>query len=116
MTSVVNGHEGDLSHPEDATTLEEFQARRDAELTRTRAVRRSWRHRAQYAGVIAGLMSCGALWYWFWQSSGIPRFAILALALAYNYVLVRITNHVTGTKRRRELDRLTAQWQARANR
>ena len=41
MTSVINGREDDLSRPEDATTLEEFQARRPAELARIRAVRRS---------------------------------------------------------------------------
>jgi len=114
MADVTNGPLGVSSRPEDAMTLEEFQARRDAELERIRAVRRSPGQRAKFAGVIAGWIPCAFLWYWFWQSSGIPKFVILALAVAYNIVVVRIANRVDGTKRRRELRLLSAQWQARA--
>jgi hypothetical protein len=114
MADVTTGPQGVSLRPEDATTLEEFQARRDGELARIRAVRRSRRNQAQYAGVIAGFMLGGASWYWFWHSSGILlRLAIVALILGYNYVLGRIANRVTWSKRRRELDRLSVQWQAR---
>ena len=102
--------------PEDAATLAEFQARRDAELDRIRATWRSGHGRTLLAGVIAGMIPCGSLWYWFWQSSGMAKFGILALALAYNYALMRVTNRFDGTRRRRELDRLSAQWRARAGR
>jgi hypothetical protein len=114
MPNATSASEGGQLRPEDATTLEEFQARRDAELDRISAAYRSGRGRARLALVIAGMIPCGALWYWFWSYSGPARWGILALALAYNYVLVRFANRFDGTRRRRELSRLTSRWQARA--
>jgi hypothetical protein len=114
MAGVTSASEDGRLRPEDATTLEEFQARRDAELDRIGAAYRSGRGRVRLALVIAGMVPCGFLWYWFWQSSGAPKFGILALALAYNYLLVRVANRFDGTRRRRELQRLSKRWQARA--
>jgi hypothetical protein len=114
MANVTSAPEGGPLRPEDATTLTEFQARRDAELDRISAAYRSGRGRARLALVIAGMIPCGALWYWFWTYPGPARWGILALALAYNYVLVRFANRFDGTRRRRELYRLTSRWQARA--
>ena len=113
MASVATT-EGKPPRPEDATTLAEFQARRDAELDRIREKRRSGQGRALVAGVIAGMIPISSLWYWFWQSSGLAKLGILALALACNYVLVRVARHCDGTRRRRELERLTRRWQERA--
>lgn len=114
MANVTSASEGGQLRPEDATTLTEFQARRDAELDRISAAYRSGRGRARLALVIVGMIPCGALWYWFWTYSGPARWGILALALACNYVVVRFASRFDGTRRRRELYRLTSRWQARA--
>jgi hypothetical protein len=114
MADVTSGSQGENLRPEDATTLEEFQARHDAEMARIGVEYGSRRQRIRLAGVIVGLIPCGFLRYWFWQSSGGAKFGILALALAYNYVVVRAANRFDGTARRRELHRLSKQWQARA--
>jgi hypothetical protein len=114
MASVTSASEGGQLRPEDATTLTEFQARRDAELDRISAANRSGRGRARLALIIAGMIPCGVLWYLFWSYSGPARWGMLALALVYNYVLVRFANHFNGTRRRRELYRLTGRWQDRA--
>jgi len=114
MAELTNASEGGSLRPEDAATLTEFQARRDAELDRISAAHRSGRGRARLALVIVGMIPCGVLWYWFWTYPGLARWGVLALAVAYNYVLVRIANQFDGTRRRRELYRLTNRWQARA--
>jgi hypothetical protein len=114
MANATSAAEGGQLRPEDATTLTEFQARRDAELDRISAAYRSGSGRVRLALVIAGMIPCGVLWYWFWSYSSPARWGILALALTYNYVLVRIANQFNGTRRRRALYRLTNRWQARA--
>lgn len=114
MANATSASEGGQLRPEDATTLTEFQAHRDAELDRISAANRSGRGRGRLALVIAGMIPCGALWYWFWSYSGPARWGILVLALVYNYVLVRLANQFNGTRRRRELYRLTSRWQERA--
>jgi hypothetical protein len=114
MANVTSGPRGENPRPEDATTLEEFQARYDAEMARIGTVYGSRRQRIRLAGAIVALIPCGLLWAWFWQYSGGARWGILALALAYTYVVVRVANRFDGTTRRRELDRLSEQWQARA--
>jgi hypothetical protein len=114
MTAMTNGHPGAEPRPEDATTLEEFQARRDAELERIRETRRSRKGRIRLAWVVVGALPTAFLWYEFWNSSGATRWGFLAAALATNYAVVVVANRIDGTKRRRELTRLSKQWQARA--
>jgi hypothetical protein len=114
MTNITNGQPGAQQRPEDATTLAEFQARRDAELARIREARRSKTVLIRLAWVIAAAIPIGGLWAWFWESSGTARWGTLALAVACNFVVVFIANRIDGTRRRRELTRLSRQWQARA--
>jgi hypothetical protein len=114
MTNITNGQPDPELRPEDATTLAEFQARHDAELARIREARRSKTVLIRLVWVFLGAVPIAFLWYWFWQSSGTGKWGILALAVACQFVVVAIANRIDGTKRRRELTRLSKQWKARA--
>jgi hypothetical protein len=114
MTDITSDRPGGPQRPEDATTLEEFQARRDAELERIRAARRTRAGKFKYGAAITLQLPSAALWYWVFTSSGEARFGILALALACNAAVWQIVSRVDGTRRRRALNRLSKQWQTRA--
>jgi hypothetical protein len=114
MTDITSAAAGEKPRLEDATTVEEFQARRDAELDRINAAYRSGRARTRLIGFIVAMIPYGYIGHLFFQASGWAKAGMLALGLAYMYVAVRIANRYDGTTRRRELARLSKRWQARA--
>jgi hypothetical protein len=122
MADVTSGRQGDALRPEDATTLEEFHARRDAELARIGAVSAYWKQGARIALAVAVAAIDAFYWYRFSQASGTERWHVLALALLFLCATVSVTSRIrpdvlSGSKRRRaELERLAAQWQERADR
>jgi len=122
MADVTTTAKGGKLRPEDATTLEEFQARRDAELARLGA--RSAYGKQVFRIVLAIVAAVVDAFYWhrFSHASGTERWHVLALALLFLCSTVSAASSVkpdilNGSKRRRgELYRLGAQWQARADR
>jgi hypothetical protein len=119
MTDVTSAAAGRKLRPEDATTLEEFQARRDAELARIGAPGASWTHAFTIMLTIAVAAIDVFYWHRFSQASGGERWHVLALALLFLCATVSVGGKVllSGPKRRRgELERLSAQWQERADR
>jgi hypothetical protein len=122
MPDVSSASEGGKLRPEDATTLEEFQARRDAELARLSAPGAYWKQGIRIAAAIAVAAFAASYWYRFSQVTGTERWHVLALALLFLTATVSVTSRIRpdvlrGSKRRRgELDRLGAQWHERADR
>jgi hypothetical protein len=120
MANVTSASQGTMLRPEDATTLEEFQARRDAELARITAPGAYWKQVFRIALAIAAAGIDAFYWYRVSQASGEEVWHVLALALLFACSTVSAASCVkpgvlTGSKRRRgELDRLGAQWRARA--
>lgn len=119
-TSATSATQGTMLRPEDATTLEEFRARHDAELARITAPGAFWNQVSRIALAIAAAGIDAYYWYRVTQASGEEVWHVLALALLFACSTVSAASSVkpdllTGSKRRRaELDRLSAQWQARA--
>jgi hypothetical protein len=117
MTDVTKGG---TPRPEDATTLEEFQGLRDAELGRLSAASAYWKQGARIAVTVALAGVDAFYWHRVTQASGAERWHVLALALFLLCATVssaaRIKPDVlNGSQRRRaELDRLAARWQAGA--
>jgi hypothetical protein len=119
MANATSASQGTKLRPEDATTLEEFQARRDAELARISAPGAYWKQvfRIVLAVVCAGIDAF--YWYRVSQVSGEEVWHVLALALLFACSTISAASSVTpdilhGSKgRRAELDRLGAQWQER---
>ena len=122
MPDVTRPATGGPCRPEGATTLEEFQARRDAELARISAVSAYWKQGARIALAVAVATIDAFYWHRFSQATGTERWHVLALALLFLTATVSVTSRIRpdvlrGSKRRRaELERLGAQWQARADR
>lgn len=122
MANATSASKGEKLRPEDATTLEEFQDRRNAELARLGAAITYWIQgiRIALAITVAGI----DVFYWHRvsQASGTERWHVLALALLFLAATMSVTSKIkpdilNGSKRRRaELDRLSAQWQDRADR
>ena len=116
MTNVANTdvtNNASRLRPQDATTLEEFQARRDAGLAAMHAERTTVGQRFRLDWFVWAQMACAALWVWFWQTpgsvtSGSVRGVILALAATGNTVVVVIAV-IDAARRRRELNRLGKQ-------
>jgi hypothetical protein len=120
MTEVASATKADTLRPEDATTLEEFQGLRDAELGRLSAASAYWKQGARIAVTVALAGADAFYWHRLSQASGTERWHVLALALFLLCATVSSAARIkpavlTGSKRRRaELDRLAAQWQAGA--
>ena len=120
MTGVSASRQGENSRPEDAATAQEFQARRDAELARMGAATSyGWDY---FRGALAVIVATidGFYWYRFAHAPGLKRWHELLVALAF---LAAVGNGTHGLvrdirrrqQRRREVERLGRQWQARAN-
>jgi len=112
----------DLLPPEDATSWEEFQERWAIERARDRVAGRSWRDTARIMlSVIPGLAAV-VIWVAFALATGpVARWLLLALALACTLLFGLTVGGVLRRRgrarhRRRQLDRLRGEWQARAER
>jgi hypothetical protein len=122
MTDETTTSQGKQLRPEDATTLEEFQDRRHAELARISAPGAYWKQVFRIALAIVVAAIDAFYWYRFSHTSGGERWHVFALALLFACSTISAASSVkpdllNGSKRRRaELDRLSAQWQERADR
>lgn len=112
-------HARELLRPEDAASLEEFQARRAVEQEQIRALSGSWKNIGRI--VLSGLIAFAGIFCW----AGVAtirdgtRWFFLTLALVCTLWFLRIFGRIElrgarGAKRYIQLDRLSKEWQARA--
>jgi apolipoprotein N-acyltransferase len=111
----------ELLRPEDATSLEEFQARRIVEQAQIRAMHSSWKDIGRI--FLSSLIVFIDIFFWYAMAkqAGPGRWAWLVLALVFAGLFLRIFGRielrgVRGSKRYMQLDRLSKEWQARAAR
>jgi hypothetical protein len=111
--------ERELLRPEDATSLEEFQARRAAEQAQIRGMNSSWKRLGAIS--LGGVVCFAAIFCWVGVGTGHggARWFFLALAIVFTLWFLRIFGRielrgVRGSKRYVQLDRLSKDWQARA--
>jgi|SRR5450756_588966 len=114
-------HDRELLRPEDATSLEEFQARRMAEQADIRALNSSWKDIGWI--ILSGFIAFAAIFCWAGVaiSPDWTRWFFLVVALIFTLLFLRIFGRIEfrgarGTKRYLQLDRLSKDWQARAGR
>lgn len=113
-------HDRELLRPEDATSLEEFQARRIVEQAQIRGMNSSWKRIG--AITLSGVVGFAAIFCW--GSAFVGGFTgaswfFLVLAIGLTLWFLRIFGKielrgVRGSKRYMQLDRLSRDWQARA--
>ena len=117
----MTAHQRELLRPEDATSLEEFQARRIVEQAQIRGMHSSWKGIGRI--LLSGVIAFAAIVFWgsmaFAKGGG--RWPLLVLAIACSLLFLRIFGRielrgVRGSKRYMQLDRLSKEWQARAGR
>jgi hypothetical protein len=115
----MNAHDRELLRPEDATSLDEFQARRVVEQAQIRGMNSSWKRLG--AITLSGILGFFAIFCWVAVAIGHTgaRWFFLVLALAFTLAVVRIFGRIElagfrGSKRYVQLDRLSKDWQARA--
>jgi small-conductance mechanosensitive channel len=113
--------ERELLRPEDASSLEEFEARCAIDQARSRAVNSSWAAIGQT--VLAALIFFVDIFFWFAmvKQQGAGRWVWLVFALLFAYLFLRMFGRVLGrgtrgSKRYMELSRLRKEWQAKAER
>ena len=117
----MTAHDRELLRPEDATSLEEFQARRIVEQAQIRGMHGSWKEIGRI------FLSCAIgfidifFWYAMVKQSGAGRWVWLVLALLFAGLFLRIFGRIElrgarRSKRYMQLDRLSKEWQARARR
>ena len=113
--------ERELLCPEDAASLDEFEARCTVEQARSRAVNSSWAAIGQI--VLAAILGFIDLFFWFafatTHSGG--RWVWLPFALVFLWLSLRLMGKVLGrgtrgSKRYMELSRLRKEWQGKAAR
>jgi hypothetical protein len=111
----------ELLPPEDAASLEEFQARRVVEQAQIRATHSSWKDIGRM--VLSGFLALGAVIFWVGVATehDAGRWFMLLFALVCTGLFLRIFGRielrgVRGSKRYMQLDRLGKEWQARAER
>jgi hypothetical protein len=114
----MTAHDRELLRPEDATSLDEFQARRTVEQAQIRGMNSSWKR----IGLIclSSVICFAAIFCWVGVATSHDgaRWFFLALALALTLWFLRIFGRielrgVRGSKRYMQLDRLSKDWQAR---
>jgi hypothetical protein len=117
----MTAHDRELLRPEDATSLEEFQARRIVEQAQIRGMHGSWKEIGRI--ILSGALGFAAIFFWgsmaFAKDGG--KWILLVPAIACTLLFVRIFGRielrgVRGSKRYIQLDRLSKEWQARAAR
>jgi hypothetical protein len=111
----------ELLRPEDATSLEEFQARRVAEQAQIRAMHSSWKDIGRI--LLSSVIGFAAIFCWAGVATihDAARWSFLVLALIFTLLFLRIFGRIElrgfrGTKRYLQLDRLSKEWQAKAAR
>jgi hypothetical protein len=110
-----------LLRPEDATSLEEFQARSVVEQAQCRAVNSSWKTIGRVCVSAVALLGAILFWVGVAMSAGPGQVGVLILAVlctagfgwGFGGVMRR---GARGTRRYLQLDRLRQEWQARAER
>jgi hypothetical protein len=117
----MTAHKRELLRPEDATSLEEFQARRVVEQAQIRGMNGSWKRIG--AILLSSLICFFAIFCWVGVGigQGGVRWFFLVLALGFTFWFLRIFGKielrgVRGSKRYLQLNRLSKEWQARAQR
>ena len=117
----MSTHDRALLRPEDATSLEEFQARRLAELAQIRSMHSSWKSIGLI--LLSGFLALAATIFWgsMAMGTGSGKWVLLVLAIACTVLFVRIFGRiefrgVRGSRRYLQLDRLSKEWQAKAER
>ena len=118
----MTAHDRELLRPEEATSLDEFQARRIAEQAQIRGMNSSWKRIA--AILLSSLIGSAAIVCWgsafIGGFHGVSWF-FLVLAIGFTFWFLRMFGRielrgVRGSKRYMQLDRLSKDWQARAAR
>jgi hypothetical protein len=114
-------HDRELLRPEDATSLEEFQARRMVEQAQLRALNSSWKDIGRI--LLSSVLAFGAIIFWVGVATvrNAGTWFLLVFALICTGLFIRIFGRIElrgarGTKRYLQLDRLSKEWQARAGR
>lgn len=111
----------ELLRPEDATSFQEFQARRAVEQAQIRALNSSWKSIGRI--ILSGVIAFGAIFFWAGTAlgKGDVRWILLVPALLCTAAFIRIFGRIElrgarGSKRYLQLNRLSKEWQARASR
>lgn len=111
----------ELLRPEDAASLEEFQARRVVEQANIRAMNSSWATIGRIA--LSGFICFAALFCWIGVVTihDAARWFFLTMALILTLLFLRIFGRielrgVRGSKRYMQLNRLSKEWQVKAAR
>ncbi len=111
----------ELLRPEDATSLEEFQARRLVEQAQIRALNSSWKDIGRI--ILSGFLALAAIIFWVGVATehDAGRWFMLLFALICTGFFIRIFGRIElrgarGSKRYIQLDRLSKEWQAGAAR
>jgi hypothetical protein len=117
----MSNRDRELLRPEDAVSLEEFQARRLAEEAQIRAMHSSWKSIGQI--MLSGLIAFIDIFFWYAavKQAGPGRWVWVILALLSAGLFLRIFGRielrgVRGSRRYMQLDRLSKDWQRRAQR
>jgi hypothetical protein len=117
----MTAHDRELLRPEDATSLQEFQARRIVEQAQILGMNGSWKRIGTI--FLSSLVCFAAIFCWVGVAigQGFPRWFFLVLAVGFTYLFLRMFGRIElqgarGTKRYLQLDRLSRQWQAQAER
>lgn len=118
----MTAHDRELLPPEDATSLDEFQARRIVEQAQIRGMNGSWKRIGTI--LLSGLICFAAIFCWAGAFvggfHGVSWF-FLVLAVGLTLWFLRMFGRielrgVRGSKRYMQLDRLSKDWQSRAAR
>jgi hypothetical protein len=111
----------ELLRPEDATSFQEFQARRVVEQAQIRALNSSWKGIGRI--ILSGVIAFGAILFWGGMAfaKGDGKWILLVLALVCTVLFIRIFGRIElrgarGSKRYMQLNRLSKEWQAKASR
>jgi hypothetical protein len=117
----VKPRDRELLRPEDATSLEEFQARRMVEQADIRALNSSWKDIGRI--ILSAILAFAAFACWGAMAlgTGSGKWVLLVLAIVCTVLFFRIFGRIElrglrGSKRFMQLDRLSKEWQARAAR
>lgn len=117
----MTAHDRELLRPEDATSLDEFQARRIVEEAQIRGMNSSWKRIGTI--LLSSLICFAAIFCWVGVATiqGGTRWFFLVLAVGFTFWFLRMFGRielrgVRGSKRYMQLDRLSKEWQARARR
>ena len=117
----MTAHKRELLRPEDATSLEEFQARRVAEQAQILGMNGSWKRIGTiFLSSLVGFVAI-VCWGSMAESHDGTRWFFLVMALVFTLGFLRIFGKielrgVRGSKRYMQLNRLSKEWQDRVQR